>query len=91
MIAIRGSEDRMRCSDGNSLPFWKIAHQKMVDLSCLPVIYIKIVQADSGFENQMIGSGLKLTVFSASGVSSDFFIWRFDGRNRERKTGEHYA
>jgi hypothetical protein len=63
----------------------------MVDLSCLPVIYIKIVQADSGFENQMIGSGLKLTVFSASGVSSDFFIWRFDGRNRERKTGEHYA
>jgi len=81
----------MRCSDGNSLPFWKIAHQKMVDLSCLRMIYIKIVQAHRGFENQMIGSGLKLKVFPASGIPSDFFIWRSGGRNRERKTGEHYA
>jgi len=57
----------------------------MVDLSCLRMVYIKIVQTDTGFENQMIGSGLKLKVFPASGVSSDFFIWRSDGRNREGK------
>jgi hypothetical protein len=55
------------------------------------MVYIKIVQTDTGFENQMIGSGLKLWVFPASGLSSDFFIWRSDGRNREGKTGEHYA
>jgi hypothetical protein len=57
----------------------------MVDLTCLRMIYIKIVQTDTGFENQMIGSGLKLWVFPASGVSSDFLFGGFDGRNREGK------
>jgi hypothetical protein len=90
MIAIRGSEGRMRCSDGNSLPFWKIAHQKMVDLSCLRMIYIKIVQTDTRFENQMIGSGLKLRVFPASG-SSDFLFGGPTAGTVKEKTGEHYA
>jgi hypothetical protein len=63
----------MRFSDGNSLPFCKIAHQKMVDLSCLPMIYIKIIKPGRGFENQMIGSSPELQD-SASGVSSDFLF-----------------
>src|SRR5438093_3521286 len=46
MIAIRGREDDMRCSDGNSLPFWKIPHQKMVDLGCLPMVYSRSIETD---------------------------------------------
>jgi hypothetical protein len=63
----------MRCSDGNSLPFWKIAHQKIMDLNCLPMIYIRTIETGREIENQMIGSGLKLK-YSTSGVSSDFLF-----------------
>src|SRR5262245_24779346 len=72
-MAIRGSGDGMRCSDGNSLPFCKITHQKMVDLSWLQMIYIRIIKAGRGFENQTIGSGSELQ-FSAQGASSDFLF-----------------
>jgi hypothetical protein len=54
------------------------------------MIYIKIVQTDTRFENQMIGSGLKLRVFPASG-SSDFLFGGPTAGTVKEKTGEHYA
>ncbi len=75
------------CSVGNSLPFWKIAHQKMrggtghtaieeaakrctgvrwpvgpthqkmLDLSCLPMFYSRSIEIGSRIDNQVIGSG----------------------------------
>jgi hypothetical protein len=50
----------MKGSDGISLPFSKIAHQKMVDLNWLTMIYSRIIESDREIENQMIGSGQKL-------------------------------
>src|SRR4051812_41908104 len=41
-----------------ALSFWKIAHQRIWDLKCLQVIYIRITETVTRFENQMIGSGL---------------------------------
>jgi len=51
----------------------------MVDLNCLPMIYSRTIKAGRGIENRMIGSGLKRK-YSASAVSSDFFIWRSDAK-----------
>src|SRR6516162_8951018 len=52
-IAMSGSEDGMK----SSLSFCTIAHQIVLDLSCLPVIYSRIIETDRTFENQVIGSG----------------------------------
>jgi hypothetical protein len=46
----RGGHQSLR--DGTSLSFSKIAHQMMVDLNCLKVIYSRIIESDRGFENQ---------------------------------------
>jgi len=43
-----------------SLSFWTIAHQTVLDLLCLPSIYSGISEKDRSFDNQAIGSGLKL-------------------------------
>src|SRR5262249_31439592 len=85
---------------GTSLPFCKIAHQmmrgavsptrkKMVDLSCLWMIYIRTNKTGSAFENQMIGSGPKHFCFLTSG-SSDFLFWGPVAKQL-KETGEHYA
>src|SRR5438105_2640184 len=59
IMAINGRGAGMNCSVGHksSLPFCKIAHQMIRDLSCLPVVYSKTIESDSEFENQVIGSG----------------------------------
>lgn len=66
-----------------ALPFWKIAHQMVLDLRCLHVIYIGITETVRRFENPMIGSGLRLG-FSFSLISDLFF-------GRVEKQGETYA
>src|SRR5215470_3427628 len=72
-IAIRGSEDDMRCSDGNSLPFWKIAHQKIVDLRCLLMIYSRGSEIDRVLKiNDRKRSGSDQV---APPVPSDFLFW----------------
>jgi len=43
-----------------SLSFWTIAHQIVLDLPCLPLIYSKLIETDRSFDNQVIGSSLKL-------------------------------
>src|SRR6267378_4110947 len=45
MTAMRGSGKSMRCSGDslNPLSFCTIAHQKVLDLYCLPVIYSRII------------------------------------------------
>src|SRR5215471_8254004 len=50
-IAMSGSEDGMK-----SLSFCTIAHQIVLDLRCLPVIYSTIIETDKTFENQVVGS-----------------------------------
>jgi len=62
MIAMSGGEDGMRCSENyqSSLPFWKIAHQRITDLCCVSLIYSGIIESDRRFENQAIGSGRNL-------------------------------
>ena len=66
----------MACSSGLqvSLPFCKIAHQMFRDLSCLPMIYSRIIETDREFEN-MVGSGPSLKKRGA-GLSSDFLFGR---------------
>src|SRR5690349_3316043 len=88
-IAIRGNEAGMNGSDGISLPFCKIAHQKMVDLNCLAMIYSRIIESDRRFENQMIGSGPELQ-YSASGCLPIFYLGG-PGKGTVKQTGEHYA
>src|SRR6185295_1790481 len=58
-MAISGSEDDMACSVGNSLPFWKIAHQMMWDLSWVQMVYSWAIEKAREIENQKIGSGPK--------------------------------
>jgi len=55
-IAMSGNGDGMKYS----LSFWTIAHQIVMDLNCLPSIYSGISEKGWSFDNQVIGSGLKL-------------------------------
>jgi hypothetical protein len=53
MMAMSGNGDGMK----SSLSFCTIAHQMVLDLNCLPMIYSRIIKSDRTFENQVIGSG----------------------------------
>ena len=69
-IAMSGSEDGMK----SSLSFCTIAHQSVLDLSCLPVIYSRIIETDRTFENQVIGSVRGLYFFGFRGRLPIFYL-----------------
>jgi hypothetical protein len=66
-----GKEDGMK----STLSFCTIAHQMVLDLSCLPVIYSTIIETDRTLKTKR-SEAVRGFTFSASGVSSDFFIWQ---------------
>jgi len=79
----------MMCSVGSSLPFWKIAHQKMVDLSCLAMVYIRTIETGCGIDNQVIGSGSKSFLFWLRVLP--IFYLGVRRKKQLKETGEHYA
>src|SRR4030095_2970233 len=86
-IAISGSEGGMTCSGGLqvSLSFCKIAHQMFRDLSCLPMIYSRIIETDREFEN--IWSEAVQALIKGRGVVFRLSVWEAGevGRLKENR------
>jgi hypothetical protein len=69
----QNSKFAIRNSEFVSLPFWKISHQMLWDLSCLGVVYTETTKQRIGdLDNPVIGRGPKL--FTFSGHFSDLFF-----------------